>query len=117
MWAVYSSSYLFWFIYGGEFDPPAVLSELVGLGYEVAKTSFREGFIYVDTLPGGYAGRRVYEEGDVYLLANLQRGALGVTADKYQLAMWGIADVSRSLMELSVPEPPRAEFQTYLAQS
>ena len=28
-----------------------------------------------------------------------------------------IADVSRTLMELSVPEPPRAEFQTYLAQS
>ena len=112
MWAVYSSSYLFWFIYGGEFDLPAVLSKLVGLGYEVAKTGFREGFIYVDPLPGGYAGRRVYEEGDVYLLANLQRGALGVTADKYQLAMWGVADVSRALMELSMPEPPRAEFQT-----
>jgi hypothetical protein len=27
-----------------------------------------------------------------------------------------IADMSRTLMELSVPEPPRAEFQTYLAQ-
>ncbi len=27
-----------------------------------------------------------------------------------------IADVSRTLMELSVPEPPRSEFQTYLAQ-
>lgn len=27
-----------------------------------------------------------------------------------------IADVFRTLMELSVPEPPRAEFQAYLAQ-
>jgi hypothetical protein len=56
MWAVYSSSYLFWFIYGGEFDLSAVLSKLVGLGYEVAKTGFREGFIYVDPLPGAARG-------------------------------------------------------------
>ncbi len=28
-----------------------------------------------------------------------------------------IADVSKTLVELSVLEPPRAEFQTYLAQS
>jgi len=114
MWAVYSSSYLFWFIYGGEFDVPAVLKKLVGLGYEVAKTGFREGFIYIDPLSGGYAGRRIYEDGDVYLLVNLQRGALGVTSDNYQLTMRGVADVSRALMELSMPEPPRAEFQVSL---
>ncbi|CCC80715.1 hypothetical protein [Thermoproteus tenax] len=114
MWAIYSSSYLYWFIYGGEFDVPAVLGKLVGLGYEVARAGYREGYVYLDPLPGGYAGRRVYEEGDVYLLANMQRGALGVAADKYQLVMRGAADVSRAIMELAMPEPPRAEFHASL---
>jgi hypothetical protein len=44
-------------------------------------------------------------------------GGLRVLTDNYLYLIFRIADVSRSLMELSVPEPPRAEFQTYLAQS
>jgi hypothetical protein len=113
-WSVYSSTYLFWLVYGSALDVPAVLRGLVRLGYEVARSGFREGRVYVDALPGGYAGRRVYEEGEVYLLVDLPRGALGVTADKHQLAMRGAADLSRVLSELSVPEPPRAEFNVSL---
>jgi len=103
-------SYVYWLVYGSSLDLPAILGRLVGLGYEIGRAGYREGAVYLDPLPGGYAARRVYEEGIVYLLADLQRGALGVFSEGYGLLNRGIADVSRALMELSMPEPPRAEL-------
>ncbi|MGC8583825.1 MAG: hypothetical protein ACP5MH_08855 [Thermoproteus sp.] len=107
---IYGLSYTYWFIYGTNFDLPAVLGKLVGLGYEVGHATYREGMLHLDPLPGGYAARRVYEEGIVYLLADVQRGALGVYSDSLNILNRGVADVSRALMELSMPEPPRAEL-------
>ncbi|KUO88250.1 MAG: hypothetical protein AT715_07785 [Thermoproteus sp. JCHS_4] len=107
---MYGISYVYWLVYGSSLDLPAILGRLVGLGYEIGRAGYREGAVYLDPLPGGYAARRVYEEGIVYLLADLQRGALGVFSEGYGLLNRGIADVSRALMELSMPEPPRAEL-------
>jgi hypothetical protein len=107
---IYGISYVYWLVYGSSLDLPAILGRLVGLGYEIGRAGYREGAAYLDPLPGGYAARRVYEEGIVYLLADLQRGALGVFSEGYGLLNRGIADVSRALMELSMPEPPRAEL-------
>ncbi|MFP3168529.1 MAG: hypothetical protein RXQ56_03920 [Thermoproteus sp.] len=107
---IYGISYVYWLVYGSSLDLPAILGRLVGLGYEIGRAGYREGAVYLDPLPGGYAARRVYEEGIVYLLADLQRGALGVFSEGYGLLNRGIADVSRALMELSMPEPPRAEL-------
>ncbi|PLC63159.1 hypothetical protein B7L68_06520 [Thermoproteus sp. CP80] len=107
---MYGISYIYWLVYGSSLDLPAILGRLVGLGYEIGRAGYREGAVYLDPLPGGYAARRVYEEGIVYLLADLQRGALGVFSEGYGLLNRGIADVSRALMELSMPEPPRAEL-------
>ncbi|MFP3251795.1 MAG: hypothetical protein RXO32_08735 [Thermoproteus sp.] len=107
---IYGISYIYWLVYGSSLDLPAILGRLVGLGYEIGRAGYREGAVYLDPLPGGYAARRVYEEGIVYLLADLQRGALGVFSEGYGLLNRGIADVSRALMELSMPEPPRAEL-------
>ena len=107
---IYGISYVYWLIYGSSLDLPAILGRLVGLGYEVGRVGYREGVVYLDPLPGGYAARRVYEDGVVYLLADLQRGALGVFGEGYDLLNRGVADVSRALIELSMPEPPRAEL-------
>jgi hypothetical protein len=107
---IYGISYVYWLVYGSSLDLPAILGRLVGLGYEIGRAGYREGAVYLDPLPGGYAARRVYEEGIVYLLADLQRGALGVFSEGYGLLNRGIADVSRALIELSMPEPPRAEL-------
>ncbi|ABL87372.1 hypothetical protein Pisl_0190 [Pyrobaculum islandicum DSM 4184] len=109
---VYSSSYLFWAIYGSEVDIPAFLNKLVGLGYEVGKAYYRSGSIQVEPLPGGYAARRVYEEGEVKIYIDTARWAVGTSGDNYQLTMRGVADISRAFIELSFPEPPRAEFHT-----
>ncbi|MEL9990625.1 MAG: hypothetical protein QXP98_00225 [Thermoproteus sp.] len=107
---IYGKQHVFWLIYGTDFDLPAVLAKLVGLGYEIARSGYREGYVYLDPLPGGYAARRVYEEGEVRLLANLQRGALGVVAEEHQLMLRGVADVFRALSELKIGEPPRVEL-------
>jgi len=107
---MYGKQHVFWLIYGTEVDLPAILAKLVGLGYEVAKSGYREGVVYFDPLPGGYAAVRRYEEGDVYLLANLQRGAIGVVAEDFLLLKRGLADLSRALIELKIGEPPRAEL-------
>ncbi len=47
----------------------------------------------------------------------MQERASGSNRQLPLYLIFRIADVSRTLMELSVPEPPRAGFQTYLAQS
>jgi len=107
---MYGKQHVFWLIYSTEIDLPAILTKLVGLGYEVAKSGYREGVAYFDPLPGGYAAIRRYEDGDVYLLANLQRGAIGVVAEDFLLLKRGLADLSRALMELKMGEPPRAEL-------
>lgn len=107
---IYNKEHILWLIYGSDFDLPAVLLKLVGLGYEVARSGYREGYVYLDPLPGGYAARRVYEEGEVRLLANLQRGALGIVAEEHQLMLRGVADVFRALSELKMGEPPRVEL-------
>ncbi len=107
---IYGVSYLFWAIYGTSFDLPAVLGRLVGLGYEVGRATYREGFIHLEPLPGGYAARRVYEDGTVYVLADLQRGAVGVYADIYPVFTRGLAELTRALNEAQLPEPARTEF-------
>lgn len=107
---IYGAGYLFWAIYGTSFDVPAVLLKLVGLGYEVGRAAYREGGVKLEPLPGGYAARRDYEEGAVYILADLNRWALGVYAERADLLSRGVADLSRAYMELSIPEPPRAEL-------
>lgn len=107
---IYGISYVYWLVYGSSLDIPAILGRLVGLGYEIGHAGYRGGEVYLDPLPGGYAARRVYEEGIVYLLADLGRGALGVFSEGYGLLNRGVADVSRALMELSMPESPRAEL-------
>lgn len=112
---IYGKSHVFWAVYGADVDLPAILLKLVGLGYEVARSGFREGRIYLDPLPGGYAGLRRYAEGAVYLLANLDRGAVGVSAEEHGLLIRGMADLSRALGELQMPEPPRAELHVSFA--
>lgn len=112
---IYGKGHVFWAVYGADVDIPAILLKLVGLGYEVARSGYREGKLYLDPLPGGYIGIRRYGEGNVYLLANLERGALGVSAEEYNVLMRGIADLSRALGELQMPEPPRTELHVSFA--
>ncbi|ACB39362.1 hypothetical protein [Pyrobaculum neutrophilum] len=113
----YGASYYFWAIYGTEIDVPAFLNKLVGLGYEVGKAYYRSGSVQVEPLPGGHAARRVYEEGEVRVYVDTARWAVGVSGEGYHLTARGVADVSRAFMELSFPEPPRAEFHVSLGFS
>lgn len=107
---MYGLSYLYWFIYGASIDLPAVLAKLVGLGYEIGRATYREGLVHLEPLPDGSAAKRVYEDGTVYVFADLNKGALGVYAESYNLVNRGVADLSRAFAELSAPEPPRAEL-------
>ena len=82
--------------------------------------------LYLSFLPATSRLHKVYSGRDLYVCPQRRRdtdrrggcrGGLRVLTDNYLYLIFRIADVSRTLMELSVPEPPRAEFQTYLAQS
>ncbi|AFA38947.1 MAG: hypothetical protein QXI18_02100 [Nitrososphaerota archaeon] len=107
---MYGLSYFYWFIYGTNLDLPAVLGKLVGLGYEIGRATYRGGLVHLEPLPDGSAAKRVYEDGVVQIFADLNKGALGVYAESYNLVNRGVADLSRALAELSAPEPPRAEL-------
>ncbi|MEM1889842.1 MAG: hypothetical protein QW680_08550 [Pyrobaculum sp.] len=106
----YGAGYTFWSIFGTSIDIPAVLLKLVGLGYEVAKAIYRDGGIYIEPLPGGFAARRVFEDGVVYVTVDLNKWAVGAFADSLPLLNRAVGDLARAYIELSMPEPPRAEL-------